>query len=361
MMIRPSPPRSAGAGAAPSRGSRGSRCRTSRRRTAARPQPLAGLEDLRPAVLGARGPCAAPRRLIRACEATKRCASSASDISSENSATGLPCSIAAFSAMFVTSADLPIEGRAAMMIRLPGWKPPVISSRSLKPDGVPVSAVCSRERRWSLSSSSCSTSSIDAEVLLAVVVGDLEDVALGPLDQLARRAPRGSRRSPGSRWVVVSRRRSSALLWTMRAYSRTLPAAGTAPASASTVAGPPTCSSSPVCRSCSVTVSTSMLAALLVELRASRGRSSRAARGRSAPGLSPSLMTSAVERRVGEQDRPEHRLLGLEVVRRERARCVLLLDGGHEPSARTTAACGLRRCRAGFATTTRRGRRGAAR
>ena len=41
--------------------------------------------------------------------------------------------------MLVTSADFPIDGRAAMMIRLPGWKPPVISSRSAKPDGVPVS------------------------------------------------------------------------------------------------------------------------------------------------------------------------------------------------------------------------------
>ncbi len=74
-----------------------------------------------------------------ACEAMKRCASSVSDISSENSATGRSWSIAAFSAMFVTSADLPIEGRAASTIRLPGWKPPVRSSMSLKPDGVPVS------------------------------------------------------------------------------------------------------------------------------------------------------------------------------------------------------------------------------
>ncbi len=44
--------------------------------------------------------------LIRACDATKRWASSDSDISSENSATGRPCSIEAFSAMFVTSALL---------------------------------------------------------------------------------------------------------------------------------------------------------------------------------------------------------------------------------------------------------------
>ena len=43
---------------------------------------------------------------MRPWDATKRCASSVSDISSENSATGLPCSIEAFSAMFVTRAEL---------------------------------------------------------------------------------------------------------------------------------------------------------------------------------------------------------------------------------------------------------------
>ena len=46
------------------------------------------------------------------------------------------------------------------MIRLPGWKPPVISSRSLKPDGVPVSGVLSVESRWSLSVSSSRISAI---------------------------------------------------------------------------------------------------------------------------------------------------------------------------------------------------------
>ena len=63
---------------------------------------------------------------MRAWDATKRCASSDSDISSENSATGLgllvgsPTPSTAFSAMLATSADFPIEGRAATMIRLPG-------------------------------------------------------------------------------------------------------------------------------------------------------------------------------------------------------------------------------------------------
>ena len=68
--------------------------------------------------------------LILARDAMKRCASSPSDISRLNRATALPWSTEAFSAMFVASADLPMAGRAASTIRLPGWKPPVISSRS---------------------------------------------------------------------------------------------------------------------------------------------------------------------------------------------------------------------------------------
>ena len=38
------------------------------------------------------------------------------------------------------SADFPIDGRAARMIRLPGWKPDVSRSRSRKPDGTPVTS-----------------------------------------------------------------------------------------------------------------------------------------------------------------------------------------------------------------------------
>ena len=40
-------------------------------------------------------------------------------------------------AMLSASADFPIDGRAAMMIRLPGWKPDVSLSSSLKPVGRP--------------------------------------------------------------------------------------------------------------------------------------------------------------------------------------------------------------------------------
>ena len=97
---------------------------------------------------------------IFACEAMNRWASSDSDISSENSATGRPASDA-FSAMLATSADLPIDGRAASTTRLPGWKPPVFSSRSLNPDGVPVSDVFDVDRRCSLSVSASRISWIE--------------------------------------------------------------------------------------------------------------------------------------------------------------------------------------------------------
>ena len=115
--------------------------------------------------LGQRSPRTFPFRSSSldtlAWEAMKRWASSVSDISSEKSATGTPWSMAAFSAMFVASVDLPIEGRAASTIRLPGWKPPVSASRSGKPEGVPVSPTSVRESSSSLSISAWSTASSD--------------------------------------------------------------------------------------------------------------------------------------------------------------------------------------------------------
>ena len=47
-----------------------------------------------------------------------------------------------------------------MMIRLPGRKPPVMSSRSLNPDGVPVSGLCASDRWCSRSVSSCRMSAM---------------------------------------------------------------------------------------------------------------------------------------------------------------------------------------------------------
>ena len=103
--------------------------------------------------------------MIDACEAMNRCASSPSDISSENSATALLEASAAFSAKLTISADLPIDGRAARMIRLPGWKPPVIVSRSSNPDGVPVIGLPSSESFCSLSSSASSSCSAERKSL----------------------------------------------------------------------------------------------------------------------------------------------------------------------------------------------------
>ena len=125
--------------------------------------------------------------MIVAWLAMKRWASSASLISRLNSATGRGrswCS-ATFSAMFVTSADLPIDGRAARMIRLPGWKPPVISSRSPKPDGVPVSEMPSRESFCHLSISTSSTSPTWRKSFVRSSWATSRIAALGQLDELA--------------------------------------------------------------------------------------------------------------------------------------------------------------------------------
>ena len=79
----------------------------------------------------------------RLCDSTRaslhiiRCVTSLFDISSVKSATGISWRTARFCAMQSASADFPIDGRAARMIRLPGWKPDVSLSSSLKPVGMP--------------------------------------------------------------------------------------------------------------------------------------------------------------------------------------------------------------------------------
>ena len=67
-----------------------------------------------------------------------RCVTSDLDISSVNRATGVSWRTARLAAMHSARPDLPMLGRAARMIRLPGWKPDVSLSRSRKPDGTPV-------------------------------------------------------------------------------------------------------------------------------------------------------------------------------------------------------------------------------
>ena len=67
-----------------------------------------------------------------------RCVTSDFDISSVNSATGVPRRTAMFAAVQSARPDFPMLGRAAMMIRFPGWNPDVSRSMSRKPDGTPV-------------------------------------------------------------------------------------------------------------------------------------------------------------------------------------------------------------------------------
>ena len=53
-------------------------------------------------------------------------------------ATGFSCLIAAFSAMFIASVVLPMDGRPATIIKSESCSPAVFSSKSLKPVGIPV-------------------------------------------------------------------------------------------------------------------------------------------------------------------------------------------------------------------------------
>jgi hypothetical protein len=73
------------------------------------------------------------------------------------------------------------------MIRLPGWKPPVMRSRSSKPDGRAGDRGAVGGELLELVQLGGEQVVDRAEVLAAVVVGDLEDRALGEVDELARR------------------------------------------------------------------------------------------------------------------------------------------------------------------------------
>ena len=124
---------------------------------------------------------------------------------------------------------------------------------SLKPDGVPVSAVLAIDSWWSLSVSSCEDLGDRPERLLALVLRDLEHRALGPLEQLAR----GRLARQDARLDLVRGRQQ-------RAQPRVVAddpavvagvAGGRHPARSSSIASaPPTSSSLPCWRSVSATV-----------------------------------------------------------------------------------------------------------
>ena len=66
------------------------------------------------------------------------------DISRLKTPTVMPACTPTCCATFITKLVLPIEGRAATITRSDRWRPEVISSRSVKPVGTPVtSPLCS--------------------------------------------------------------------------------------------------------------------------------------------------------------------------------------------------------------------------
>ncbi len=106
-----------------------------------------GASDSRPSAAESFSQSSAARRPVRSlCWSSRptepiiRSASCDAPISIENTATGSFASSATCSAMLSASAVLPIDGRPAMITRSPGCSPDVISSRSAKPVGTPVTA-----------------------------------------------------------------------------------------------------------------------------------------------------------------------------------------------------------------------------
>ena len=172
---------------------------------------------------------------------------------------GLPCSSAAFSAMLVTSARLAHRRACGDDDEVAG----------LEAAGDLVEVLEAGRRageRGALERQAVELVELvvqdlvdGAEVLLAVVVGDLEH---------RRARPARPARAAGASWLQHARldlvASSSAGAAAARSRARSArtgarcPAAGTAPASASTVAGAAASSSSPPARSRSVTVSASI-------------------------------------------------------------------------------------------------------
>ena len=126
---------------------------------------------------------------MRASDVSMRCTSDSLLISSEKNATGTLFSIAACCAMLSMNAVFPIDGRAATMTRSDGWKPDVISSRSLKPLATPVIVL---PPRWSASMRSIvgqSSSLMRVKPSVRPLLADLEDLLLGFVEQLVGRLP----------------------------------------------------------------------------------------------------------------------------------------------------------------------------
>ena len=119
--------------------------------------------------------------------------------------------------MLATSALLPIAGRAASTIRFPGWKPPVMSSRSRKPGGRPGHLGVAAGELLEPVELVVEDLADAAEVARLLLVGDLEQELLGALGQAWRGSPSRSWTQSWICWPAPSRRRSSAFCWTISA------------------------------------------------------------------------------------------------------------------------------------------------
>jgi hypothetical protein len=118
--------------------------------------------------------------------------------------------------MLATIADLPIAGRAATMIRLPGWKPPVIASMSRKPEGVPVISVSPVESFSSRSTSSCKISERSRKSL-ACSLWATSKSSFSARSESSRGSPSRSWTQPWISWPAPSSRRNSEFCWTISA------------------------------------------------------------------------------------------------------------------------------------------------
>jgi hypothetical protein len=102
------------------------------------------------------------------------------------------------------------------MIRLPGWKPPVIASMSLKPDGVPVSSASPVE---SFSSRSTSSSRISERrrKSLACSLWATSKRSFSARSESSRGSPSRWWTQAWISWPAPSSRRSSEFCWTISA------------------------------------------------------------------------------------------------------------------------------------------------
>ena len=141
-------------------------------------------------IFGQREPGTLPLRrsspLIDACEAMKRCASSDSDISSENSATACLESSAAFSAKLAIRPIFPIDGPRGEDDQVAGLEAAGDDVEVVEAGGGAGDRLALAREMLELVELGRQEVVDRAEVLAGVLVGDLEDRALGHVDEIAR-------------------------------------------------------------------------------------------------------------------------------------------------------------------------------